>query len=56
MRFLKINEERFKNIKQLKKKKNFEKMSFFMASKDANQCRSHHQKMLMKFKSIPGIL
>jgi len=31
-------------------------MSLFIGSKTAGQCRSHHQKLLTKFKSLDKII
>jgi hypothetical protein len=43
--------------KQKKKKSGkFIKMANFIGSKTENQCRSHHQKMLLTYKSIENIM
>jgi len=34
----------------------FQKMAEHVASKNSYQCRSHHQKMMLKYKSIEEIV
>lgn len=50
-RYLKTHMSQMNNRKK-KKCGKFVKMANFIGSKTENQCRSHHQKMMLTFKSI----
>lgn len=54
-RFLRQNSRKFTHNCS-KKFLKFEKMSYEIGSKTPNQCRSHHQKMIIKFKTIQNII
>ena len=55
LRFLKHNQDKFTG-KCPKKFLKFERMSFEIESKTPDQCRSHHQKMMMRYKSVENII
>ena len=56
IRFLKNNKERLEKTKFKRKYNKFSRMSFFIGTKTSNQCRSHHQKMIQKYKTIDNII
>ena len=44
------------SLNDKKKAQPLRKMAEFIGSKDARQCRSHHQKMMKRHKSIDNIV
>lgn len=54
--FIELNTEILENREERREKKVFLRLSEYVETRDANQCRSHHQKMIQKYKSIEKIL
>ena len=55
--FLRDNQEEFEEGKERRTLYFFNKMAAYLdIGKDNLQCRSHHQKMLLRFKTMPGII
>lgn len=57
IKFLKLYQEEFKDDTNLKLTRLYKKMSIFFKGTLTNiQCRSHHQKLLNKYHTIPAII
>lgn len=56
MRFLQENIELFASKESRKSKRVFRLLSQKIKSRTIDQVKSHHQKMLLKFKSVEGII
>ena len=54
--FLKNNMQLLNDPQKRKTKKVFERMASALHSRDAEQCRSHHQKMMARFQGILKII
>ena len=56
LKYLQENEELFVDFKSRKSNKVFLNISKILKSRNANQVKSHHQKMVTKCGSIPSII
>ena len=54
--FLKNNKDLFADVKERKKSKVFVAMSHHLKKRGPDQCRSHHQKMSIKYGNIDAII
>ncbi len=52
IRFLIKNKQKFFDSDKTKRYRIFNKMAIYLRTRNATQCRTHHQKMLLKYKTL----
>ena len=56
VRFLQSNRDDMEETQNRRKGKVFVRMSKFVRSRNSDQCRSHHQKLIKYYKDVKGII